>query len=61
VPKDSQPDLLVDPDGQSAEWLRLHMGKRHSLVRFVTRGEHDASHRMSQQFLDHVHEKEKGG
>ena len=53
------PEVLVDPDGQPAEWLRLHIGKRHPLIGFITRGEHAANHRLFQQFLDHVHEVEK--
>jgi len=52
-------EILVDPDGQPAEWLRLHLGKRHPGVRFQTRGEHVANHRLFQQFLDHTHETEK--
>jgi len=52
-------ELLVDPDGQPDEWLRLHIGKRHPLIAFVTRGEHAANHRLFQQYLDHTHEKEK--
>ena len=52
------PELLVNPDGQPAEWLRLHIGKRHPLIAFVTRGEHAANHRLFQEFLDHVHEEE---
>ena len=51
----------MDPDGQPAEWLRKHAGKRHPLLRFITRGEHEADHRLHQSWLDHYHENEKDG
>jgi hypothetical protein len=49
-------ERLADPEGQSQGWLRKHMGKRHSLVRFQTKGEHLADHRLHQPYLDHYHD-----
>jgi hypothetical protein len=53
------PELLVDPDGQPAEWLRLHLGKRHPLLGYWTKGEHAADHRLHPERLDHEHEKNR--
>jgi hypothetical protein len=46
---------LADADGQSAQWLKNHIGKRHLYIRLVTRGEHDADHRLHPDRLDHTH------
>lgn len=40
--------------------FRMHCMSRHSRLRFWTRGEHDASHRLSKNTLDHVHEQPDG-
>jgi hypothetical protein len=50
------PVKLVDPGTQSKEWLHKHILKRHPGVRFVTWGDHDANHRLFQNYLDHTHE-----
>jgi hypothetical protein len=55
-PEAGEPVVLADPDGQTADWIGKHIGKRHSLLRFVTRGEHEADHRLHQEHLDHTHE-----
>lgn len=47
---------LADPEGQLAEWLRKHVEKRHGLLRYVTKGEHAADHRLHKDYLDHIHE-----
>lgn len=53
----SQPSVVLsDPDGQPAEWLSKHLGKRHPLLGYWTKGEHAADHRLHQEFLDHIHE-----
>jgi hypothetical protein len=52
------PVRLADPDTQSKEWLHKHILKRHPGVRFVTWGDHDANHRLGQDYLDHTHERD---
>jgi len=51
-----QLDQLVDPDSQEQSWLVKHVAKRHNLLRYITKGEHDADHRLHQPYLDHYHE-----
>ena len=48
---------LADADGQSAQWLKNHVQKRHPYIGYVTRGEHDADHRLHPDRLDHTHRK----
>jgi len=51
--------VLADPDGQPAEWLAKHVGKRHPFIGYVTRGEHAADHRLFPERQDHEHESER--
>lgn len=51
-----QRDLVADPDDQSIEWIGLHCQKRHPHLRYLTRGEHQADHRLHDFLLDHDHE-----
>jgi hypothetical protein len=57
--KPSPPVELSDPDGQPAEWIRNHIEKRHLLLGYVTRGEHEADHRLHPESQDHYHVKGK--
>ena len=50
---------LADADGQSAQWLANHVGLRHPWLGFVTKGEHEADHRLHYERLDHKHERRK--
>lgn len=45
-------DMLMQP-------FRLHCQTRHPRMRFRSRGEHDADHRLHEEELDHVHDKPK--
>jgi hypothetical protein len=36
--------------------LRQHVQKRHPRMRFITKGEHAADHRLHEDQLDHVHQ-----
>jgi hypothetical protein len=51
--------VLADADGQSREWLGKHIAKRHPLMRFLTRGEHAADHRLFPERQDHTHERQE--
>ena len=41
-------DMLMQP-------FRLHCQTRHPQMRFRTKGEHEADHRLHEENLDHVH------
>jgi hypothetical protein len=57
-PQPGQPSVVLsDPDEQPAEWLRKHIGKRHTFLGYVTKGEHAADHRLHPERLDHTHER----
>lgn len=52
---------VPDADSMLIQTFRLHCQKRHPRMRFRSRGEHDADHRLHDDFLDHVHAKEVKG
>lgn len=42
--------------GMSPDVRMLHVTKRHPLLRFASRGEHDADHRLHPERIDHDHD-----
>lgn len=56
--QDKPLDRLVDPVTQDREWFEKHVAKRHKTLRFVATGEHAADHRLNQEYLDHIHERD---
>lgn len=54
-PVKQEPDLVIPEDDMLAQAFRLHCQKRHPLLKFWSRGEHAADHRLHQNTLDHVH------
>lgn len=46
---------VPDADRMLLQTFRLHCQTRHPYMRFRTKGEHDADHRLHDNVLDHVH------
>lgn len=46
---------VPDADIMLAQVFRLHCQKRHPMMRFRSRGEHAADHRLHDDSLDHIH------
>lgn len=55
-PKDPPKTLVASVESMLQLPLRQHVLKRHPHMRFVTKVEHAADHRMHGGRLDHVHE-----
>lgn len=53
-------DRITVPLARSmlAQPFRLHCQKRHPMMKFWSKGEHEADHRMHDESLDHTHVEE---
>lgn len=47
---------VVSVKGMSPEAKMLHIVNRHGWLRFASRGEHDADHRLHPERMDHEHD-----
>ena len=57
-PKKSKPQgkqLVIRAEDMLMQPFRLHCQTRHPQMRFRTKGEHEADHRLHEDNLDHVH------
>lgn len=46
---------VPEADTMLIQVFRLHCQKRHPMLRFRSRGEHEADHRLHGDILDHTH------
>ncbi len=55
--KPAEKQLVANATTMLLQPFRLHCQTRHPQMRFRTKGEHEADHRLRGDKLDHVHEK----
>jgi hypothetical protein len=55
--KKAEPEKVVvdDVEPMFLQQFRLHCQKRHPQMRFRTKKEHAADHRLHEEALDHIH------
>jgi hypothetical protein len=49
------PTIVVAADDMFMQNFITHCRQRHERLRFRSKGEHVADHRLHQEFLDHIH------
>jgi hypothetical protein len=49
------PTIVDAPDDMLMQNFIQHCVKRHERLRFRSKGEHAADHRLHQEFLNHIH------
>jgi hypothetical protein len=54
--KEPPKQLVASAEPMLIMYFRQHVLKRHPMMRFVTKQEHTADHRMRGDLLDHTHE-----
>jgi hypothetical protein len=57
--KGKEKDLVMPVDEMLILNLRKHIQARHPRMRFRSKGEHEADHRLFPQNLDHIHSNQK--